>query len=96
MEAPCDHHGCEKLSTTVCGRCKKVHYCGRAHQIASWKAHKQSCVAKSAQVTEEQEDLSGVCVIDVGPPLGRVCTATRAFEAGDVVLVEKPALVWPT
>jgi hypothetical protein len=34
---------CGKEGTSVCGRCKKVSYCGPACQKAHWKSHKTTC-----------------------------------------------------
>jgi hypothetical protein len=44
----CAFPGCEVASTVLhpidrCGRCLSVRYCGRAHQLAHWPAHKNKC-----------------------------------------------------
>ena len=38
---------CKKVEGTMkCGRCKAVAYCGKEHQKADWKIHKQTCLEK--------------------------------------------------
>lgn len=27
----------------ICGKCKRVHYCGQLHQKLDWKIHKKVC-----------------------------------------------------
>ncbi|KAF8917230.1 hypothetical protein CPB85DRAFT_1286551 [Mucidula mucida] len=36
---------CGKDTPMQCGRCKKVKYCGVAHQKQDWKNHKAYCKA---------------------------------------------------
>ena len=39
-----DCQGCDsKLASSLCGRCRKVHYCSRECQTADWPNHKKSC-----------------------------------------------------
>lgn len=39
--------GCgEACPANRCGRCKRVHYCNRACQVAHWNEHKAACNAK--------------------------------------------------
>lgn len=39
---------CQKSSTTRCGRCKSVYYCGPEHQKGDWKQHSKVCKAPAA------------------------------------------------
>ena len=38
---------CPNLASLRCGKCKEVHYCGKACQKAHWVAHKQTCTRVS-------------------------------------------------
>ena len=35
---------CESLTVFKCGRCKKIFYCSRPHQILHWNIHKHECI----------------------------------------------------
>ena len=47
----CDYLGCGKVHTITdekdlipnCGRCKRVHYCGKECQRAAWSSHREGC-----------------------------------------------------
>lgn len=41
---PCNYSWCEKNTSKKCGRCLKVGYCGKKHQILDWKSHKKTCI----------------------------------------------------
>ncbi|MCO5551774.1 hypothetical protein L7F22_005276 [Adiantum nelumboides] len=41
LSASC--HVCRKITSTRCGRCKKVWYCTKKHQKADWHRHKKMC-----------------------------------------------------
>ncbi|RPB19497.1 hypothetical protein L211DRAFT_842571 [Terfezia boudieri ATCC MYA-4762] len=41
---PCSRQNCEhRTATQLCGKCKKVWYCGRPCQTADWFLHKRRC-----------------------------------------------------
>jgi len=42
----CNVCGCK--SSMVCGKCKKVNYCGQSHQKVDWKIHKKNCSQEGA------------------------------------------------
>ena len=63
----------------MCGRCKQVGYCSRACQTSHWADHKWVC---SARV--------GIRASGVGAGLG--VFALRAFDPGDELVEERPAL----
>jgi hypothetical protein len=34
---------CAKPAKQLCGKCKKIYYCCRDHQLSDWEKHKQIC-----------------------------------------------------
>jgi ankyrin repeat protein len=47
----CSHPGCSGAGLKKCTGCRQARYCGRACQLAHWKAHKADCKRWSAEKT---------------------------------------------
>ena len=55
---------CGSLGPKHCGKCKRVHYCSRNHQVHDWRAgHKQVC-------SDIAEGKRSPCSLDYDPSLG--------------------------
>lgn len=73
-----------------CSRCKKAFYHDRECQRKHFKKHKLVC----KQLELDSSPPSGIRVVDTKTAMGRVAVATKDFDNGSVVLIEKPAVVF--
>lgn len=75
MTRECEHCGCQSSRPdrpmSLCGRCKKVHYCSRECQVKDYKKHKTECKAAAPvtvpAITSAEVIPSPVSVIDYDP-----------------------------
>ncbi|KAG5670171.1 hypothetical protein PVAND_000452 [Polypedilum vanderplanki] len=51
----CNVCGCK--GPMVCGKCRKIHYCGQVHQKLDWKTHKKLCGKEDTQQQQNSEVL---------------------------------------
>ncbi|EQC36400.1 hypothetical protein SDRG_05858 [Saprolegnia diclina VS20] len=70
-------------SLRLCGQCKLAYFCDGVCQRKIWKAHKPVCLAASNPSVDMQR--TAHC--------GNGLVATKAFRAGDLILVEKAQFV---
>ncbi|CAG9788861.1 unnamed protein product [Diatraea saccharalis] len=72
---------CQQPANQICGGCKLVYYCSKAHQKLGWReGHKFKCCAFKVQYSET---------------FGRHMVATRDIKQGEMILKEKPAVMGP-
>lgn len=72
---------CQQPANQICGGCKLVYYCSRAHQKLGWReGHKLKCCAFKIQCSDT---------------FGRHMVATRDIKQGEMILKEKPAVMGP-
>ncbi|KAM3965788.1 SET domain-containing protein SmydA-8 [Aphomia sociella] len=72
---------CQQPANQICGGCKLVYYCSRAHQKLGWReGHKFKCCAFKVQYSDT---------------FGRHMIATRDIKQGEMILKEKPAVIGP-
>lgn len=101
---------CGKPASFLCPDCKKFNantaastFCSQACFKENWKAHKHlhnifkilgcELTSSNPKVIEHSYDINGV-VISEEKGLGRVLRATKFFATGDVVLQEKPLVLY--
>lgn len=83
----CNKPAFEDKQLSKCGRCKKVYYHDANCQKKHYPQHKKVCKQMAASFV-------GMKVVNSGTPLGRVAVSKEAFNSGDVVLAEVPAIVF--
>lgn len=71
---------CQEPSTSKCGNCLKVVYCGKDHQKQHRKSHKQDCFPAT---------------IKSHPTLGEHLAASRDIKPGEVIFQEEPLIIGP-
>lgn len=71
---------CNCSSISSCRNCKKISYCGKAHQRLHWKIHKSQCYPLIHQYD---------------PILGSRLIATRNIKPGEIIWKEKSLLSGP-
>lgn len=71
---------CEESGVLKCSGCRRVAYCSKIHQRQHWTQHRPSCSPFR---------------LHVDPVRGRCLVATRALQAGELILKERPLVVGP-